>query len=535
VIMEASAQVTFRISMETLHRVLSEVRSLHIPIRNQERWEVAFNRFTTLISEPFNLTARWRPNEFVEARLIELDMPQSGSVGIVDYDPETGKLAPPQGGIRRQGLSISQFAIHLARRAKERIYNFRAERFNVSECRIGPSEVLAPDAHNLPDTLHLLQTKNPARFKRYVGAVRKVFPDIHEITIMPIASEMVRINLWFVDPMTERSDLAVPLADCGTGISQVLAILYVVLNCDEPHTIIIDEPQSFLHPGAIRKLIEILKGYPQHQFILTTHSPTVVTAANPESVIMLRREGNETRTEVINVNETDELREFLEEIGARLSDVFGADDILWVEGATEERCFPKILQEVGKIELLGTEILGVKQVGDLQGRHKKAILEIYQRLSTGRGLLPPAVGFCFDQEDRSPAERLKLTQDSGGLIEFLPRRMYENYLLHPQAIATVLNEADAERPSLLAAKEVSTWMHLKGHERPYVDPANNNWEAEVDSSKLLIDLFNDLSGARVAFDTIRHCIKLTDWIIENEPSHFQQLADFLTAMLKRQT
>lgn len=49
------------------------------------------------------------------------------------------------------------------------------------------------------------------------------------------------------------------LAESDTGIGQVLAILYVVIMAKYNQVIIIDEPQSFLHPGAVRKLIEILK------------------------------------------------------------------------------------------------------------------------------------------------------------------------------------------------------------------------------------------------------------------------------------
>src|SRR6185369_12386335 len=114
-----------------------------------------------------------------------------------------------------------------------------------------------------------------------------------------------------------------------------------VISSDEPRTILIDEPQSFLHPGAIRKLFEIFKRErnQKHQYIVTTHSPTVVTACNPCNVIMLHRDDNETKVKTIDANETTDLKLFLSEIGARLSDVFGADKILWVEGRTEEICF----------------------------------------------------------------------------------------------------------------------------------------------------------------------------------------------------
>src|SRR5262249_41797846 len=163
----------------------------------------------------------------------------------------------------------------------------------------------------------------------------------------------------------------------------------------------------------------------------------------------------ETKAETIDVQETDELRLFLSEIGARLSDVFGADRILWVEGKTEEVCFPRILTEIGKVELMGTEIIGVTHVGDLEGRHKDVVWEIYQKLCKGKGLLPPSVGFCFDREGRTEKERAELTKDSGGLIQFIPRRMYENYLLNASAIASVLTAADTGRQAPIAEKDVN--------------------------------------------------------------------------------
>src|SRR5204862_1210440 len=87
-------------------------------------------------------------------------------------------------------------------------------------------------------------------------------------------ADMVEVQVWQVDPVTERDDLAVSLNDSGTGVGQVIAILYVAVNSNAPRTIVIDEPNSFLHPGAARKLIEILKSDPlnQHQYIIATHS-----------------------------------------------------------------------------------------------------------------------------------------------------------------------------------------------------------------------------------------------------------------------
>lgn len=296
--------------------------------------------------------------------------------------------------------------------------------------------------------------------------------------------------------------------------------------------IIVDEPQSFLHPGAIRKLFEILKRYPQHQYIVSTHSPTVVTAANPKTVVLVRRDGNETKPEVLNVTETREARMLLSEVGARLADVFGADNILWVEGQTEEVCFPRIIESLLKIELLGTEIIGVKQVGDLEGRHAKTILEIYQRLCKGRGLLPPALAFSFDREKRTEAELEQLSKDSGGLIRFIPRHTFENYLLNPKAITTVLAEADKEHGEVATEEAIIKWIAENGQKTDYYNPKQGDWIKAVHGAKILGDLFSSLSETRVVYDKVKHGTKLTDWIIQNSPTDFQELADYLKTLLQ---
>jgi predicted ATP-dependent endonuclease of OLD family len=169
-------------------------------------------------------------------------------------------------------------------------------------------------------------------------------------------ADQLEIRVWFIDPITEREDLAIALSQCGTGVGQVLAILYILITSQEPRIIIIDEPQSFLHPGAAKKLIEILREFPQHQYFISTHSPEIISSANPSKIVKLQYEDCETKASLIDSRETAEQRSLLAEIGVRLSDVFGADNILWVEGPTEERCLPLILNNLAKKPLRGTQI-----------------------------------------------------------------------------------------------------------------------------------------------------------------------------------
>jgi len=368
--------------------------------------------------------------------------------------------------------------IKLFKLFQSRIYRFYAERLNISRCAFGNKSILQP------------------------------------------------------------KDLAVSLSSCGTGIGQVLAILYVVMNSPEPRTIIIDEPQSFLHPGAAKKLIEILKQFPQHQYFIATHSPTIINAANPSKIIMLKYEDCETKVSAINAKEAREQRSLLAEVGVSLSDVFGADNILWVEGPTEQICFPLILEKLAEKSLLGTTILAVQDVGRLDNKNASLIFDIYDKLSGGSSLFPPAIGFLFDRENRSNNDEKELQKRSKKPIKLLPRRMYENYLLHPEAITAVINECDENREEKLTIEEVKEWIDKNKYEASYFpktvkieEISDNDWFCKVDGAKLLKELFAHFCETRLPFSKTTHSVKLTEWLIDNQPEQLLEIAGLLVNIL----
>ena len=475
---------------------------------------------------------------FTSAYLDNEPPDESQSVARLEIDPIERTISPSSDKLS----GVPSYGRVAANQLRERIYYFDAERLNVGNCASSGRLSLKPDASNLAEVIHVLQNTNPARFQRFVQNVKKVLPNIKYVTAPQIESsgtnKYVEVQVWNVPVETERHDLAIPLAESGTGIGQVLAILYVVLNADRPSVIIIDEPNSFLHPGAMRRLIGILKQHPEHQYIMTTHSPAVITAAEPSTLTLARLEGSRTKLQELDVSETEDLRVSLAEVGARLSDVFGADDILWVEGRTEELCFPPILEKIANQPLLGTEILGVEHTGDFEGRHAETIFDIYDKLSKGRGLLPPAVGFIFDKEGRSKQDREDLIRKSKsrGSIRFTARRMYENCLLHPGAIAAIINRDDESRGEPVTANEVQGWIDDHGAEftKDDLDVGSDDWLRDMHAANLLDELFSALTETRLQFDKVHHSTALTKWLIEHSPEDLQEIADMLVEAIRHE-
>ena len=236
----------------------------------------------------------------------------------------------------RQAPRDAECGIPVARSIQGLVYRFAAERFNTGSCKFGSNAVLSQQAANLPEALNVLQGTGVA-FEKFNQTVRSVLPQVGWISVVPLGNDRLRILVWTdAAHRDSRTDLAIGLNESGTGVGQVLAIVYIVSSSHTPQIMLIDEPQSFLHPGAARKLIEVLKQHPQHQYLIATHSPTIITAAKPETILLVTHDGNESHITRLDAGDADQLRKYLDEIGASLADVFGADGIIWVEGITEE-------------------------------------------------------------------------------------------------------------------------------------------------------------------------------------------------------
>jgi ABC-type branched-subunit amino acid transport system ATPase component len=525
--------ITYSLSREDVLELLRDQSDLHLPLYEQDQPGDALIRFTATVSKGLVLTCTYAGGAVIEASLAGYErrkrLGQTVRLRISKESKEFQLITNEDGLAPGNHLDYV-----LGGRLKEWIYIFRAERFNVGVSQSGATGLLSSNASNLPEVLANLQGRNPRRYQRLTDWVRAVFPLVKDVSVRPAGPDHVEIITWTTDPVLEREDLAVPLSESGTGIGQVLAILYVALTAETPRVVLIDEPQSFLHPGAVRKLIEILKQHPQHQFMITTHSPTALTAADPDTLLRLRIDEGETIIDRLDVTEARDLRLVLADVGARLSDVFGADAILWVEGRTEEQCFPKIIQSLSGRPLLGTAIVGVLHTAEFEARRSEATIELYNRLASGHSLLPPAVGFIFDREGRPAAMRVDLERH--GNVLFLDRRMYENYLLNPAAIAAVASGITNFRDPALSEDDVVGWLDANRWGAKYFDPLPSErtdgvWLREVRGDRLLSDLFAQLSEQRVPYDKIRHGVALTDWLLENAPSQLSAVAELIEKAL----
>jgi hypothetical protein len=251
----------------------------------------------------------------------------------------------------------------------------------------------------------------------------------------------------------------------------------------------------------------------------------------------VRWTGRESVIETLDSNNVKDIRKLLQELGVRLSDVFGADNVLWVEGRTEEICFPLLLQQAGRSLSAATSVVGMVNTGDFEGRRARRSLpwEVYENLSKGSALIPPALAFSFDREDRTETKIKDMLRCSRGLARFLPRLTYENYLLDEHAISAVLQLHEV----LKSPEDVKAWLETNGSAREYfaaevvTDIFTPKWVETVHAPKLLTDLFDALSvDAPVRYDKVVHSVALTKWLIEHKPDSLTETQQYVVGLLQ---
>lgn len=402
------------------------------------------------------------------------------------------------------------------------VYRFSAQRQPAGTSVAYNDAKLDRIASNLPFCLNHLQSSDAEGHRQLCEWVNRVFPNVQWVQAPPITNTQFEVRCLPQLPKSRRDDLAVPLNRMGSGIGNVIAMLYVVLTSRQPQVIAIDEPNSFLHPRALRELLQILATEAtQHQIILTAHSADVLTAIKPSLITMFDFDGATTSVKQVGAQDISLLRTNLSDLGIHMTDLHGRDRVLWVEGQTEEIVMPELLRAFCTETAAGTAVLRVEHTGTFEkkGVDPVEVSKLYTRLSGASALVPPMVAILLDRELHTKVECAKLEKKSD--LKFLERRMLENYVLIPEAIAAVLNAlgetVTVEKISeLLKSREVSETSDF----------------AKLDGAKVLKEIFTEVSDARHEFKKTRDVPELISYLLVNQTDKLSELGAYLKKLFK---
>ncbi len=174
----------------------------------------------------------------------------------------------------------------------------------------------------------LVQRIGNLLFHHQTGNIRFVYPTV---------SSKPALNI-------QLDQLQLPLSAYGAGVREIIALVSKILLHGKNKVVLIEEPETHLHPGLQRELLGLLKELGSilgNQYFITTHSSLFVDGlekikGNIFHVLSIPHGENPCEcTRVLPVDSSN-TRTLLIDLGVKPSDLLFANGVVVVEGPTDE-------------------------------------------------------------------------------------------------------------------------------------------------------------------------------------------------------
>lgn len=125
--------------------------------------------------------------------------------------------------------------------------------------------------------------------REYILNMQSFFPNFNNYSILPTSSHHEVV--MFYEKYGSKT-VKTQFGSISDGMA-VVALVLAAVKRSRRRVVVLEEPERFIHPGIISRLMDYLnQEAAKTQIIITTHSPLVVNELNPEQLVFIERTEN---------------------------------------------------------------------------------------------------------------------------------------------------------------------------------------------------------------------------------------------------
>lgn len=133
---------------------------------------------------------------------------------------------------------------------------------------------LGQDGQNLVEALHNLSEDHIEFEDALSDAFRELFPRTHRIRVRVLGRKTLQLE-WY--PNSDNKENCIYIDEMSDGTIRMLCWAAVLLSPERPSLIVMDEPESGVHPAWLKVLAGWIREAARHtQVIVSTHSPELL-------------------------------------------------------------------------------------------------------------------------------------------------------------------------------------------------------------------------------------------------------------------
>jgi energy-coupling factor transporter ATP-binding protein EcfA2 len=281
----------------------------------------------------------------------------------------------------------------------------------------------------------------PEGFSEFRNTIQQTWPgmDIERPEVM-MESDYTYLRMFCPEERYPRE-----IFWAGFGFQVWCQMLTFIMQAKDASTLVIDEPDIYLHSDLQRQLVGLLQERGQ-QIIIATHSAEIIAEVEPQSLLNVNKRFRSAKP----VKDTRELQEVFQVLGSNLNPTLTqlakTRRVVFVEGK-DFQILSRFARRLGLEAVANRADFAVVPVEGFNPQKVKDFAPGMEATLGGK-LLKAAI---FDRDYRCDAEVAKITADLERFCSYAvvhDCKELENFLLNPSPIARAIIRRIKERQQI---------------------------------------------------------------------------------------